>query len=617
MAQQPIKKVSDGIYQLYAGPSNKIMNGQPLNEIVYRVDGLTRKDVNIFLTQKVSEKLYRKGYRGKMYNTSKFEKSGKWRTGRPNIIGEMAYLYDSTMYYRPAEARRRDEELGNARVYHLKVLIVPEAVRAGGDDAHNDCLYNAICQFFNGGDNIPRRKVNSKTALKKYLNLDRDDMVPLSKLQQLADFIRYNFNVSGDHALKTSGDYPHTINLILVNGHYKLETEQKIKKSYDSLKQNIMIINKTEYNNIRAFDTLNGLRTITYQEYIFNVYKQKSIYSVFHIDEEPSAEYVKYYEELASELNEKSNGLINLMRCGDKITEYAKYIFNHKSKEVLICDEIDQLEAEWLKVHGGLMYCEEYSGPATHYDVNSQFPFEMQRQHNTFSISKPTFKKITDNETFNNQSFYSYGIYRCNIEGDHKFFQKHYNDKYTHIDLALAKKYNLKIKLIVDDDYNAMIYESKRVTGHSLFGETIKCLFDIQESGLSKDARTFVKKIRNSLWGSLCEKKTKNKSLKNGVIELPSNIEITHDGDNHVDFIFNNEYYMSNYARICPFLTSMARRNIINHSAGFENLIVRVCVDSITLKGDIVLNTSSELGALKLEHKGNVEIKNHHNIKWT
>jgi hypothetical protein len=97
--------------------------------------------------------------------------------------------------------------------------------------------------------------------------------------------------------------------------------------------------------------------------------------------------------------------------------------------------------------------------------------------------------------------FYKYGIYKCKIYRSediniNKLFRFNKMCTYTHIDLNLAKKIGLIIKIKENSQYNALIYErSDLIQGHHLFGNFVDYLFKMKQDGIEGS-----KAVLNCLW---------------------------------------------------------------------------------------------------------------------
>jgi hypothetical protein len=105
-----------------------------------------------------------------------------------------------------------------------------------------------------------------------------------------------------------------------------------------------------------------------------------------------------------------------------------------------------------------------------------------------------------------------FGIFRAEVSGDTPFFRHNKRNIYTFIDLQHAKALGLQVKLIQDGSPNALVYDrSTRIPGTVIFGEYVHFLFKVKNEG--GIAGRVAKRILNTLWGALCQKKRSYKIL--------------------------------------------------------------------------------------------------------
>jgi hypothetical protein len=608
------KSFNNGFTRTNIEDSNIFMSGKQLKRMTFQTSGKTHKEVNDFLTKKVSTVLYKGGLRGKIYTNVFYENDREWKTTRPNQIGDEIVVHDpSVIYGGRLSLSKLQQKQSRSKIYSIQVYIEPMAEREGGDGLNNDCLFYALLTFYNGDITDMPRKIQTKTALKRFLQLNRDSKVSIDCLKQLSDYCKKNIIVDGDHSYISGSDYDRTINLKLKNGHYTLKEQMKLKAINNKVKIYIksyfLLYKKIDKETYEVYDIKNGLRTISYFE--FNKLRRycNSDYSCIEsneLNEDKINNLIKINDELKKTTNDK----IDLLKHGFRYTEYAKELFNRFSVQHQDVDDIDQVEADFLDIHGGLLYYKEFDGNATCYDVNAQYPSEMSKVTNKFPIKKPTFHFMKQSE-FDELKFFQYGVYKCIVEGDNPLFQKHYNNKYTHIDLTVAKELNLKITLLSDVPFNVMLYGAGKVEGGSILfkGFNDNLYKYIRTAGISNETKSILKQIRNSLWGLLAEKETIHiKKDDNGLICYDADQEIIKfdDSNNYIKVVDKISTYKSNYARMCPFITSMGRRCIYRHAKPYQNYIVRIHTDCMLISDDCPLPApalSDEIGGLKIDDK--------------
>ena len=104
-----------------------------------------------------------------------------------------------------------------------------------------------------------------------------------------------------------------------------------------------------------------------------------------------------------------------------------------------------------------------------------------------FPIKKGTFTHIKQLDKIIN-----YGIYRCNIE-ENKLFVTNKSNYYTHFDIQNAIKLGCKVELIIDEQANALIYDST-CRANNLFFHFVEDIYKW------KQEESDMKLILNILW---------------------------------------------------------------------------------------------------------------------
>lgn len=174
--------------------------------------------INKFCTAQ-SKAMYKRGLRGYIYvNTMCGASVQDWRTSERFKIGDTIFIYSGEQTYDNPKDRIKYTNLKYNKFIMYFQKMAPEEM--GCDGGHNDCLHDCLKQFY-GNDRmkIPRTRVNSGKKLKEFLGLDRDELVPINKLQEVADYLKINIEVQGDHAMKTTGDHARTMSLEMLEGH--------------------------------------------------------------------------------------------------------------------------------------------------------------------------------------------------------------------------------------------------------------------------------------------------------------------------------------------------------------------------------------------------------------
>ena len=200
----------------------------------------------------------------------------------------------------------------------------------------------------------------------------------------------------------------------------------------------------------------------------------------------------------------------------------------------------------------------------------------------------------------------TFGIYKCVIKKSNtkidRLFRFNPKNKYSHIDVYHARKLNLEIKLINDNEANVLLWtRDKLLTGTELFGQFIDFTFDLKNK-LKIDR---AKKIINTLWGALCEKKTKNfvcgPDVDIGTNAKPISIRPTDDGLLIIEVIKRDKQYVSGFARIKPFLLGKARSIMSEIMLPHNDLLVRCHTDGFMSTKELDIKIGDQLGDLVYE----------------
>ncbi|GET55694.1 hypothetical protein GLOIN_2v1849173 [Rhizophagus irregularis DAOM 181602=DAOM 197198] len=196
---------------------------------------------------------------------------------------------------------------------------------------------------------------------------------------------------------------------------------------------------------------------------------------------------------------------------------------------------------------------------------------------------------------------------------------------YTFIDLQRAKKLGLNIQLIQDGKPNALIYDrDARIPGTVIFGEYVHFLFKIKNQG--GIAGRVAKRVLNTLWGALCQRKRNYKTLTTDQTDpftfpeghtLDSIIPV---GSDQWRFQFTNpgNPFKGEYPRIVPFLLARGRKITSEAIQPYKDKVRRIHTDGFILEeqpDSPALFTCSEnadttLKTFKFETAGYCHVKN-------
>ena len=247
-----------------------------------------------------------------------------------------------------------------------------------------------------------------------------------------------------------------------------------------------------------------------------------------------------------------------------------------------------------------------------------------------------------------------YGMYRCLIENDHenpykeknedddedeedeldykidyKLFKTNDDNKYTHIDLILARKLNYTITLIMDKKPNALIYtKEKLVHGNDLFGEVLNHLQNIKiKCNDNPHAKKIIKQMQTCSWGCLCEVN----SFYEDVYDNDDDDEDDEEDDEEEEeerillkfihyekkkrFYFLNQKeplgcFKSRFARLKVFMLSFGRFNLVKTIMRKDvyPYVIRTHTDSIWVKEDCKyeFDIGENIGQFKIELEARV-----------
>jgi hypothetical protein len=218
-----------------------------------------------------------------------------------------------------------------------------------------------------------------------------------------------------------------------------------------------------------------------------------------------------------------------------------------------------------------------------------------------FPVKRGEFKLI---ENFS--EFVEFGIYRCIIHKSednnlNKLFRFNSDNYYSSIDITNAKELNLQIELIQDDKPNCLYYSrDKLITFGEAFNNYVNLLFPLKENKIK-----MAKDILNILWGSLCEKDKIKKFIttKFSVDDDEDILELypTKDDGHIIKTIKRNSIYKTSFSRLCPFLTSQARRHMTKILLPYKDEVQRVQTDGFLITKPIHTNINVKIGELKYE----------------
>lgn len=212
-----------------------------------------------------------------------------------------------------------------------------------------------------------------------------------------------------------------------------------------------------------------------------------------------------------------------------------------------------------------------------------------------------------------------YGIYHCAITSNNddfnNLFQFNTDNYYTHYDILFCRKYKkefgIKIKLIMDEEPNALVYRENKITNSSnIFYNWYNLLLKLKTE---HPTNGLIKMLSSSIWGYLSKT---NKRYYSEEEIVNNNFKCDYDDSENIDYLMLREYediengktnyqminkskpYCKNY-RFKSFITSFMRCLIYEIAIKINiKAVVRINTDNITFNKDLL--TDEQLDKLKL-----------------
>ena len=339
------------------------------------------------------------------------------------------------------------------------------------------------------------------------------------------------------------------------------------------------------------------------------------------IKENMQQEYEIYIHNMKS-IKEASKGLINYWKSGGNHKRASLIMFHNCTKGITDPEILNELEESWImdSFTGGLIFGENIElDNATSYDINSAYPNILRKSCFRIPMKQGEFSIIKEFNDVISFGIYRVIIYKSNNKNIDKLFRFNSLNKYTHTDIYTARKLNLKIELIKDEEANALLYGSGTCTTSSvMFKNMVTILYELKRKKIP-----FAKEMINSIWGALCEKNMIHKVIKqNGeTFNIPEGcriINIRPHRDGHlIQYSYYGKYFKLNYARFAPFLTAAVRKLMADTIYPYKEHVHRCHTDSILsskLIPDIKLST--EIGDWKIDHFGKCKINSAMSVEW-
>jgi hypothetical protein len=481
------------------------------------------------------------------------------------------------------------------------------------EKSNNEIIENSKISIFVGvNNNDLHRKIAKELGAKFcddekgfYFHYDYKEFIDNKNLHTYY-FMPYSIYIDGK---KIGGD----IKRIATSRNITFKKTNKIEDYVFISKPKIVKkekINKDKYDNFITY------YIDPFHRYICYDHKKKKISKVDKLPTELSTFFVlKGFEatdEALIEFNDKFMQWDYELRNNKSFPIYYSAYFNHYSAVEnlfvkLLDKDIKKLidkdcenfitykEMKWFRScnNGGLSYVDVGKHKVFGYDFKSFYPNLMSREDLKIPITQGVEMTLT--ELPKKRKDIQFGIYRVKITCNNDDFSKLFNyskaNTYTNHSLYQAykykKTYNIEIELIKDNKPNALIYD-EYLTGHQIFGEWHKTLFEIKNKFPDNK---LVKHLGSSLWGTLTRANTTFKTKEEIINE---NMDVGTDEDSEWVIYKDvknktNEYlelqsslkpYKWNI-RLMPFLISFGRNKTSELVINDIDNVKRVMCDNV------------------------------------
>lgn len=532
------------------------------------------------------------------------DRSGKYHRGGTfrNIKESEIHVWNPTLYTYDSSADKNDKRIkwyndGKAipKTFWFNVIYTDK--KGGADDKHNDCLYNCLLELL---QEKFTKIWETPAKFKNYLGVKRNDMISIEHIDKLENRIKVQICITGDETRIPTINSKTKINLILQNSHYKIlpSSEKPAVKGVSWHERRPITCHYNKDTNDYTLYDGKGKYTVSKEKQweMGSITSQTLLLKVADKDK-LKIEYDTFVDQ-ADKFKVETNGLINFYKTGT-IKATALQLFYDTTKTVEQADTIQGIEGEWILdcYRGAIMDATLYEGKAWKHDVSSMYPSIMAGK-TAFAYKAGELLKITDNDMKqwidekSGKQYFKYGMYRAVITGDiHKvMFRQNSLHRYTHLDLETAYKEGYSINLIEDGRCNFYYYPpNTTISGTQLFKKYVDVLYPIKKKHNDKIPElnfSYVKPLLSYLWGALSQKKIYNEIYTGmyddkevrplDVNEQISNTVFLGNGRKMYETEKTDDYFMTGFARISPFITAKGRQMMANLIR--DNIDVDCCV---------------------------------------
>jgi hypothetical protein len=325
----------------------------------------------------------------------------------------------------------------------------------------------------------------------------------------------------------------------------------------------------------------------------------------------------EHYIKKSDALKQATHGKINLYKTAGDVQTGIK-LWRDLQPQISGGDKITQVEAEYIMgcKSSGITYAQrDWEGDGFHFDLNSAYAHILSSCKN-FPLKEGVLERIT--EDLNSVKFIKFGLYKCVVHPSedskinslfHSFSAFNY---YTHIDLQNARLLGLKIEHITSDTSSSNFCSyppDTRVRFDFYFKNFVDYLYEIRKTAdVKKDnfLKSCAKDILTPLYGFLCMAR-KRVNIATEVFEDDSDddqydgvprkivgITESNNGDLLIKNIKMDCAFVTNYARMKPFISAFIRQRIIQTIFPHIDKIVQINTDGFISTENII--KSHEIG---------------------
>jgi len=119
---------------------------------------------------------------------------------------QISHLGDDISYFHADQYEEFDDDPEEYSKFRFVFLPIGPAAAAGGKDPNNDCLITCLKKFINSKDKF----YVLADELKELLGLERDEMIPISVMDEVEKYFNRKLKTNIPFAIYVSGDHTYT-----------------------------------------------------------------------------------------------------------------------------------------------------------------------------------------------------------------------------------------------------------------------------------------------------------------------------------------------------------------------------------------------------------------------